>query len=54
MLIDVQGIGRYRMLGETRDDAAGEAFDKSAKLLACHILAARNWLRWQSAAGAVH
>jgi len=33
MLIDVQGIGRYRMLGETRDDAAGEAFDKSAKLL---------------------
>ncbi len=33
MLIDVQGIGRYRVLGETRDDAAGEAFDKSAKLL---------------------
>jgi N6-L-threonylcarbamoyladenine synthase len=33
MLIDVQGIGRYRLLGETRDDAAGEAFDKSAKLL---------------------
>ncbi len=33
MLIDVQGIGAYRLLGETRDDAAGEAFDKSAKLL---------------------
>lgn len=33
MLIDVQGIGRYQLLGETRDDAAGEAFDKSAKLL---------------------
>jgi N6-L-threonylcarbamoyladenine synthase len=33
MLIEVQGIGRYCMLGETRDDAAGEAFDKSAKLL---------------------
>jgi N6-L-threonylcarbamoyladenine synthase len=33
MLIDVQGIGAYRLLGETRDDAAGEAFDKIAKLL---------------------
>jgi N6-L-threonylcarbamoyladenine synthase len=33
MLIDVQGIGRYALLGETRDDAAGEAFDKAAKLL---------------------
>jgi tRNA N6-adenosine threonylcarbamoyltransferase len=33
MLIEVQGIGRYAMLGETRDDAAGEAFDKTAKLL---------------------
>jgi N6-L-threonylcarbamoyladenine synthase len=33
MLVDVQGIGRYTILGQTRDDAAGEAFDKSAKLL---------------------
>jgi N6-L-threonylcarbamoyladenine synthase len=33
MLIEVEAIGRYRLLGETRDDAAGEAFDKSAKLL---------------------
>jgi N6-L-threonylcarbamoyladenine synthase len=33
MLIEVQGIGRYRVLGESRDDAAGEAFDKTAKLL---------------------
>lgn len=33
MLIEVQGIGRYHLLGETRDDAAGEAFDKAAKLL---------------------
>jgi N6-L-threonylcarbamoyladenine synthase len=33
MLIDVPGIGRYTLLGETRDDAAGEAFDKTAKLL---------------------
>ncbi|MFO1295071.1 MAG: tRNA (adenosine(37)-N6)-threonylcarbamoyltransferase complex transferase subunit TsaD [Rubrivivax sp.] len=33
LLIDVRSIGAYRVLGETRDDAAGEAFDKSAKLL---------------------
>jgi N6-L-threonylcarbamoyladenine synthase len=33
MLIDVRGIGDYRLLGQTRDDAAGEAFDKTAKLL---------------------
>lgn len=33
MLIDVEAWGRYRMLGRTRDDAAGEAFDKVAKLL---------------------
>src|SRR5438132_13114940 len=32
MLIEVQSVGRYRLLGETRDDAAGEAFDKTAKL----------------------
>jgi len=33
MLIDVRAIGEYRILGQTRDDAAGEAFDKTAKLL---------------------
>jgi N6-L-threonylcarbamoyladenine synthase len=33
MLIDVAALGQYTLLGETRDDAAGEAFDKSAKLL---------------------
>jgi N6-L-threonylcarbamoyladenine synthase len=33
MLVEVTGIGRYRILGETQDDAAGEAFDKTAKLL---------------------
>jgi N6-L-threonylcarbamoyladenine synthase len=32
-LMDVQDVGRYTLLGETIDDAAGEAFDKSAKLL---------------------
>jgi N6-L-threonylcarbamoyladenine synthase len=32
-LMRVEGVGRYTLLGETIDDAAGEAFDKSAKLL---------------------
>jgi N6-L-threonylcarbamoyladenine synthase len=33
MILDVEAWGRYRLLGRTRDDAAGEAFDKVAKLL---------------------
>jgi N6-L-threonylcarbamoyladenine synthase len=33
LLADIQGIGRYRILGESIDDAVGEAFDKTAKLL---------------------
>lgn len=33
MLVNVQGIGRYEVIGESVDDAAGEAFDKTAKLL---------------------
>jgi N6-L-threonylcarbamoyladenine synthase len=32
-LMRVDGVGKYSLLGETIDDAAGEAFDKSAKLL---------------------
>jgi len=32
-LFEVAGVGRYRLLGDTLDDAAGEAFDKTAKLL---------------------
>ena len=32
-LVDVAALGRYRLLGETLDDAAGEAFDKTAKML---------------------
>ena len=32
-LVAVEAIGRYRLLGETLDDAAGEAFDKTAKLM---------------------
>jgi len=33
LLIDVQGPGQYHKLGSTRDDAAGEAFDKVGKML---------------------
>ncbi len=32
-LVDVQAPGQYRIVGQTRDDAAGEAFDKGARLL---------------------
>lgn len=32
-LVRVDGVGRYRILGESVDDAAGEAFDKTAKML---------------------
>ncbi|MEE9444863.1 MAG: tRNA (adenosine(37)-N6)-threonylcarbamoyltransferase complex transferase subunit TsaD [Cocleimonas sp.] len=33
MLVDVQAIGDYRIMGESLDDAVGEAFDKTAKML---------------------
>ena len=33
LLLDVEAWGRYRLLGRTRDDAAGEAFDKVGKLI---------------------
>ncbi len=33
LLVDVRGIGNYTLLGRSRDDAAGEAFDKVAKML---------------------
>jgi N6-L-threonylcarbamoyladenine synthase len=33
LLVDVKGVGQYQTLGESIDDAAGEAFDKVAKLL---------------------
>ena len=33
MLVEVAAIGRYTILGDTLDDAAGEAFDKTAKLM---------------------
>lgn len=33
LLLDVQGLGSYTLLGRSQDDAAGEAFDKVAKML---------------------
>jgi len=33
MLVNVEGIGKYQLLGDSLDDAAGEAFDKTAKML---------------------
>jgi len=33
LLVRVEGLGRYQIIGESVDDAAGEAFDKTAKLL---------------------
>ncbi len=33
MLVDVEAIGKYKILGESLDDAVGEAFDKTAKIL---------------------
>lgn len=33
LLVDVRGVGEYQLLGRTLDDAAGEAFDKVAKML---------------------
>jgi N6-L-threonylcarbamoyladenine synthase len=33
LLVEIEGFGRYHLLGQTQDDAAGEAFDKVGKLL---------------------
>ena len=33
LLVEMNGVGRYRILGESLDDAAGEAFDKTARIL---------------------
>jgi N6-L-threonylcarbamoyladenine synthase len=41
-LVEVAGVGSYRILGESLDDAAGEAFDKVAKMLGLDTPAARN------------
>jgi N6-L-threonylcarbamoyladenine synthase len=36
LLVKVENVGNYELLGESLDDAAGEAFDKTAKLLGLH------------------
>ncbi len=46
-LISVTGIGQYELLGESIDDAAGEAFDKTAKLLGLDYPAARCCRKWR-------
>ncbi len=33
MLVEVSGVGQYHLLGQSLDDAAGEAFDKTAKIM---------------------
>lgn len=47
MLVEVKNIGEYRILGESIDDAAGEAFDKTAKLMGLIIQVARYWPSWR-------
>jgi len=52
LLIDVAAWGEYRLLGGTRDDAAGEAFDKVAKLLGLPYPGGRHIERLAAEAGA--
>src|SRR5699024_314415 len=33
LLVEVRGVGTYRLLGQSLDDAVGEAFDKTAKIM---------------------
>ena len=49
-LVRVDGIGRYELLGESVDDAAGEAFDKTAKLMGLRYRADRRSHGWPSRA----
>jgi len=42
-IVAVVGVGKYVRLGTTVDDAMGEAFDKTAKMLGCPIRADRRW-----------
>ena len=49
LLLDVADHGRYRTLGTTLDDAAGEAFDKGARLLGSAIPAGRRSTAWLGA-----
>lgn len=43
-IIEVTDYTKLRILGKTRDDAAGEAFDKAARAMACPIPAASPWI----------
>ena len=52
MLIIVRAFGSYELLGETRDDAAGEAFDKTAKLLGLPYPGGPNSRGWPNRDGA--
>jgi len=45
-LLEVRGIGEYRRLGSTLDDAAGEAFDKTAKVMGLGFPGGPNVERW--------
>lgn len=45
-LYEVLDLGRYRLLGATRDDAAGEAFDKVARLLGLGFPGGPRWSAW--------
>ncbi|MFN9959090.1 MAG: tRNA (adenosine(37)-N6)-threonylcarbamoyltransferase complex transferase subunit TsaD, partial [bacterium] len=47
-IMQVDGLGQYQMLGETIDDAAGEAFDKSAQLLGLGYPGGPEIARWSS------
>jgi N6-L-threonylcarbamoyladenine synthase len=49
-LMRVDGVGRYELLGETIDDAAGEAFDKTAKLMGLGYPGGPALARWPSRA----
>ena len=49
-LMRVDDVGHYELLGETIDDAAGEAFDKSASCWAWGIRVGRRWRAWPSSA----
>lgn len=45
-LMAVEGVGRYKMLGESLDDAAGEAFDKAAKMMGLGYPGGPHISRW--------
>ena len=47
LIVDVKGYTDMEVLGATRDDAAGECFDKAARVLACRTPAGSPWTSWQ-------